>query len=189
MSPTMPPDQDRPPVWSRQQARTFLLATLTVSVPTWTIAFNFGVYQDIFFEHTMYIWVASFTTLVASFFIPHKQSPIDAPGKIVLALPTIAVLLNVAYETQGLTALLDILILSLQVVILLVCLPFIFQMIASFANPELVEVGKRRLTIPLGVVVIIVGVLGYLVGTNHAWFMTCHDFEVSGNMVPTNCRR
>jgi hypothetical protein len=36
-------------------------------------------------------------------------------------------------------------------------------------------------------VIAIVGVLSYIVGTQHAHFLTCEEFTISGNAQPDGC--
>ena len=171
------------------QAKTFMLAVLTVSVPTWTVAFNLGVYGEVFFEHTVYILVASLVLLLAQLFVPQERSPIKGEARFVLALPVVWAILSIVNSQIMGVDVFETILFWFGLVAIILCLPYIFYILSAFTNPEVIEVARYKLTLPLLIIVVVIGITGYLVGDHNAIFMTCFDFEVSGNMVPDNCRR
>ena len=60
-----------------QEARAFVLSSIAISSGVFGIAFWYGVFGTVFFEHLFYVWVASTVALISSLFVP----PLDAlPG-------------------------------------------------------------------------------------------------------------
>jgi hypothetical protein len=55
--------------------------------------------------------------------------------------------------------------------------------------PEVVAVRGRRQTLNLLMLTLIISVASFAIGYRNDLFMTCEDFKVSGNDLPTNCRK
>ena len=58
---------------SPQEARAFMLSSIAISTGIFGIAFWYGVFGTVFFDHVFYVWVAATVALVASLFVP----PVD----------------------------------------------------------------------------------------------------------------
>ena len=65
---------DTPIRISDQESRAFVLSAIALSTGVFNIAFWYGVFETVFFEHLFYIWVASSVALAASVLVP----PVDA---------------------------------------------------------------------------------------------------------------
>ena len=59
---------------SEQEAKAFMLSAIALAAGIFNIAFWYGVFETIFFEHLFYVWVAATVALTASMLVP----PVDA---------------------------------------------------------------------------------------------------------------
>jgi len=170
------------------EIRTFFVAAIAIALTVFNIGFNLGVYGEVFFEHFFAIWVAASAVLIADFFIHDDHSPLKLRGKILMGLPTIGIVLTVALISIDNDPIFDDIVELLAAFIALVTLPYTIYVIALITNPEIVTMTNQRLVTGLLMVAVIMSIAGYVIGYNHPAVLTCEDFEVSGNDVPTNCR-
>lgn len=70
----------------------------------------------------------------------------------------------------------------------LACFPYVIYMALAIAYPDLLKMRKKGPAIGVIVVVLFMGAARYIAGSNHAYLLTCEDFEISGNHVPADCR-
>ena len=67
--------------FSDQEARAFVLSATALSTSVFNIAFWYGVFKTVFFEHLFYIWVTSSVALAASMLVPPLNArPRLSPG-------------------------------------------------------------------------------------------------------------
>jgi hypothetical protein len=59
--------------------------------------------------------------------------------------------------------------------------------LGAFAYPDLLKITQCKPKIAIAAIVVSLALAGFLVGRNHSHFLTCKDFELSGNFVPPNC--
>jgi len=69
--------------------RTYLLAVVGLSTVLWDLGFNLGAFGTIFFEKLFFVWVACTTILIGSLFVPRTKRPFGPFGAVVMALPTL----------------------------------------------------------------------------------------------------
>ncbi|MEH1970308.1 MULTISPECIES: hypothetical protein [unclassified Nostoc] len=168
--------------------KSFLLAAITLSLSTWDLSFNLGAFKVIFFEKIFLIWVASSATLLACLLLPRNHSPIKWPGLLLMSIPTLWFILPfVPFQEISTTgALRKIVSLGLGIVVYLICLPYTLYMVFAIINQDIVQLSKK-LIIKLITILLIIGYIGYFVGSHNYLFLSCFDFKVSGNDLPTNC--
>ena len=175
------------------ETRAFMLSTIAISTSVFSIAFFYGVFGTVFFEHLFYVWVASTVAMVASLFVP----PVDGlpalvswRGRFVLLLPSVLMAWLFLSESPSL----DIASTGwfewgLALVVVGLSLPYLLLVLIIVAIPDVEQLKQPKLkTAILGICLATV-VAGYVIGTHHYRFITCHDFEVSGNFVPDNCHQ
>jgi hypothetical protein len=174
------------PLHVQKEARQFVLTTVGACVAVWGVAFELGVWGEIFYSRLFNIWVISLAVLLAIWFLPSDQASVTWGGKLAIAFPTIWLLLTflndqtVQITTFGWIGFLAGLVISV------LCLPYFIYVLVSLLQEETLSMkpGLIRLMI---VIVFIVGVAGYVIGKNNRFFMTCDNFEIHGDFVPDNC--
>lgn len=177
---------------SSQEARAFMLSSIAISSGVFGIAFWYGVFGTVFFEHLFYVWVAATVALTASLFVP----PVDAlpsfmswHGRFVLALPTLWLIMSVTDGAQDLNlANVGWAEWILTIAILALTLPYLMYVLVMVAVPDIETLQHPKLRIAIWSIALAVALSGYLIGTHHPRFLTCFDFKVSGSDVPNNCQ-
>ena len=163
-------------------------ATLLIAVPAATVAFslafNLGAFDEIFFDVILSVWVISTLVLVFSF-LSKRLPPQYWGGRIVLLLPTLWLVLAFV-ENPEKEGFLEKTLFPTSLVVTLICLPFITWILVSAINPDFVELPMRNRWI-VGITVVVFAVAGYAFGARNDWFLNCADFKVSGNDLPENC--
>lgn len=177
---------------SAEESRAFVLSSIAISTGLFSIAFYYGVFGTIFFDHLFYVWVASTVALIASLFVP----PVDAlpafiswRGRFVLILPTAFLIWlyfnDGAKMNVGSGGWVDWV---LALAIMGLTLPYLIFVLVLVAVPDVERLTHPVLRPAILAIAIMVVLSGYAIGRNHDHFITCFDFEVSGNYVPNNCR-
>lgn len=179
------------PSVTSEESRAFVLSSIAISTGLFSISFYYGVYGTVFFDHLFYVWVASSVALLASLFVP----PVDAlpafiswRGRFVLILPTF--FLAWLYFNNGATmnistgGWIDWL---LALAIMGLTLPYLIFVLVMVAVPDVERLTNPTLRMAILAIALLVVVSGYAIGRNHHHFVSCFDFEVSGNFVPKNC--
>lgn len=178
---------------SSEESRAFVLSAIAISTGVFGIAFFYGVFGTVFFEHLFYVWVASTVALVASLFVP----PVDAlpafiswRGRFVLILPTIFLFWLYFDQSPSMNVAMSgwiewILIVS----IMGLTLPYLVFVLIMVAVPDVERLTTPTLRFAIIVIAGTVVLSGFAIGRNHNHFITCYDFEISGNYVPKNCRK
>ncbi|MEL6619079.1 MAG: hypothetical protein AAFY39_05795 [Pseudomonadota bacterium] len=173
------------------EARAFMLSSIAISTSVFSIAFFYGVFGTIFFEHLFYVWVASTVAMIASLFVP----PVDGlpalvswRGRFVLLLPTLLMAWLFFSENPSM----DIASTgwfewALALVVVGLSLPYLLLVLIIVAIPDVDQLKQPKLKAAILAMCLATVGMGYLIGTYHYRFITCHDFEVSGNFVPDNC--
>lgn len=173
------------------ETRAFMLSAIAISTSVFSIAFFYGVFGTIFFEHVFYVWVASTVAMAASLFVP----PVDGlpaliswRGRFVLILPSVLMgWLYFSKDPSLVVASTGWLEWALALVVTGLTLPYLLLVLIIVAIPDIDQLKQPKLKAAiLGICLATVGA-GYLIGTHHDRFITCHDFAVSGNFVPANC--
>ncbi len=169
------------------QAKAFLLSAIALSPFVWHIAFNFAVYNTIFYSEIFSIWAASLAALLSSLFLPkmkHELFLFSWTGRIFLALPTVLVGMEVLfYGTDDF----ELTRIVLSVAVALLSLPYILYFVIVALVPGTERLNSTRLRFGLFFIALCVGTLAFVVGKNHQLILSCSNFEVAGAKVPDNC--
>lgn len=67
------------------------------------------------------------------------------------------------------------------------CFPYVAYVITSLIYPDFTKMDGAKPKIGISLVIGIMVLVGFLVGSHHGSFLTCEDFEVSGQHVPADC--
>lgn len=175
------------------EIRAFMLSSIAIATSVFGIAFFYGVFGTIFFENLFYVWVASTVAMIASLFVP----PVDGlpalvswRGRFVLLLPTVLMFWLFFSDNPSL----DIASSgwfewALAIVVVGLSLPYLLLVLIIVAIPDVEQLKQPKLKAVILLVCLTTVAAGYFIGTHHNKFITCHDFEISGNFVPENCHR
>lgn len=175
---------------SGSDAKIFVLAAIAMSTAVWEITFNLGVFSTIFFEHGFTIWVASTAAFLASLFVnrPNDEPLLSWRGRFVMLIPTAWLFMILISEPQAQDQAATGLVFWVTIAVVLVALPYVLYVIVLVITPDLVDLKDRRLSLALAGIVLFIGVTGYSVGAQNELFLTCYDFQVSGNDLPQRCK-
>ena len=77
-------------------------------------------------------------------------------------------------------------VLGFSITVTVICLPLIAWILISAINPEFVDLPRPNRIAVLGAVISF-ALIGYALGARNDLFLTCKDFKVSGNDLPSNC--
>ena len=172
------------------EARVFVLAAVAISLSVWEIAFTLGTFETVFFDKIFAVWVASSAALLASFFIPAPEGRTNLVawrGRAVLFLPSSWVAVELTMFGSLVGPGIDAASVLIGAASILLALPYTLYILVVTIVPDVDNLRSPRLVAALVGIVLTVAGMGYAVGRNHQVFLTCRDFVVSGNDVPTNC--
>ena len=71
----------------------------------------------------------------------------------------------------------------------LICFPYVAFVIVSVLYPEFTQIQERGAKYGVILIIVLMTLVGFLIGSNHYRFLTCEDFAISGQAVPDNCSR
>jgi len=171
--------------------RTYLLTVVGLSTILWDLGFNLGAFGAIFFDKLFFVWVACTTILIGSLFVPSKKRPFGPFGAVVLALPTIWLIMQVWENVSPIKTKIvdiDVVILLIAIVVSTLSLPYVARILISVTVSESLSIQSRKLQMAVITIAMVAGLTGFFVGANNYLFLTCQDFKVSGNDLPANCR-
>lgn len=175
------------PLSAAAAGRTLAFAATGLSLLVWPLGFNLGAFDVVFYEDIFNIVVAATVALLASFIVPTRDPRRSGLRRLVLAGPAVWLSAAVLLTDSVGEAAADPLLGTVGVVVMTVSLPYGLMVLAGSLSPELRDVRGRRSVGALAGTVLVVGVAGFLVGRHNDRFLTCEDFKVSGNDLPSNC--
>ncbi|MBP2386331.1 hypothetical protein [Paeniglutamicibacter kerguelensis] len=143
-----------------------------------------GAWGKLFFEQILTVWVAATAALLIVIFRRDGER-YRMRRAIALLLPSLWLVLAFAGKADG--SPLDVMREVLGSAIAVVGIPATMWVLARIIWPELgvgLSLARRVLVIAS---VLFIAVSAYLLGVNHAAFLTCEDFTVSGNSEPRGC--
>ena len=162
------------------------VVTIGIAIAAWWPAFTLGAWGELFFDQILTLWAASTAAFV---FVLVERRPVG--GRLVraflLLMPSVWILLNflINDEAQDVaTAIVDL----LAVVAVFLGLIFTVFVLVRIMWPDLGGQLSRRTRWLVVLVVAGITVVSFLLGLNNSRFMTCQDFEISGNSRPPTCQ-
>jgi len=170
---------------SGAEAKVFVISAIALSATVANAAFWYGVFGKIFFTHLLYVWIAATAALLASLFIPQMETPLlKLPwrGRFILALPTVWLVLAAfidveAYRPNSLGTL------ALWLVTLasaFLTLPYLLYVVIVAVVPDIDRLTHTKLRVALLGIVLVMGVAGFVIGTNHPRFLTLRTSRSEG---------
>jgi hypothetical protein len=147
-------------------------------------AFTLGVYGVIFFEQHLALWAAA-TSVFLALGLSNGPRVWLRPQALALLLPSLWVLLAWILPVGGTSGIYQVLF-WLGVVITVVGLPALAAVMVRLLIPGAERLRGRR---ALGAVIVVslMMLVSFGLGTQHPRILTCEDFTVSGNFAPESC--
>lgn len=167
----------------------FFVSLVALSLGGWKFGFYLGAYDTIFFHYVFSVWFISLAFVLAFFFLPKAERPFDTSALIPLAMPTLWLIIEITKAVMPDSVFIYYTSLLFGIITLCFCVPYIVYLLISITQSEALNIQPKNLLWYLVLTVIIIFSSAYLVGKNHRLFLTCHDFEISGEAVPSNCWR
>ncbi|WP_433517471.1 hypothetical protein ACQP2T_19200 [Nonomuraea sp. CA-143628] len=147
----------------------------------WWPAFTLGAYGAIFFDAVMGIWAVAAAMLLSGLLLRSRRA-LPWAGWVALALPSTWIALAVLTpRTHGFRYLH-----YFEVVLTLAGAPALAWLMTRILLPEYAGLPALHRLRAIAVI-IVVGVLAFLLGKFNYLFLTCADFDVSGNNTPPGC--
>lgn len=168
--------------FSSEEAGTFFLASIGLTLVSWRISFTLGTYGEVFYTDFLSIWFVSLATLAASFIVGktvHGMRYLNWWSKLLLSLPTVVMTSAIWSNNPGALPCLSLLLLP--------AIRYIAYILVSVTVPEAAELHSKQLIRWLVAIVVTVNVTSFSVGKYNFAFMTRDDFSVAGARSPENC--
>jgi hypothetical protein len=164
--------------------RRVVATAVAASAIGWWPAFTLGVYGVIFFEQHLALWAAATSSFLAVCLVGGRAAW-RRPVTYALLLPSFWLLLVWLRPVTAGTSYDEMLFWG-GLVITLLGMPVLAAFMVRLLLPE-----SRRLHRPQALLVMLVVVLvmlaSYGIGTQHPHMLSCDDFTISGNFAPSNC--
>ena len=68
-------------------------------------------------------------------------------------------------------------------------LPYLLYVIVAAVVPDIDRLKHTKLRVALLGIILVTAIAGFVIGKSHPLFLTCENFKVGGNDMPTNCRK
>ena len=167
----------------------FFIAAIATAPPTWTIAFNFGAFNTVFYGHLFTIWAASIAMFLAGLVLSTKknsQMPFSWWSALLLILPSIWMVFDVLAigSSSGFVTAVSVLF---MVLVVFLSVPFIVYFLVMAVVPGVEQISSKKLQFGLVGIILVIGLSGFTAGRNNFLLMTCEDFNVAGDTEPANC--
>jgi len=174
--------KDSQPVAAAKDRATLLIAAGSATV-AFTIGFNYGAFDAVFFTDVFRVWVIATVVFLGSLISP--LPPNTWPRRLVLLVPSLWLI--VAWVDNNLdVANSDKLLTAVTFVVTFIALPFVGWFLVTAINTDFVDLPRSHKGVVLGTIAAFL-LVGALLGARNDVLLTCDDFKVSGNDLPENC--
>ena len=167
--------------------RSIILIAVAAAYFAWDIGFEYGVYGLLFFDKVFAAWSISLAMLIIFIIIPKKMLSVPPSLWAATAIPTLWLCIALANRAAPDEILFRHALTVLGFLAVLACFPYVAYVIVSVLYPEFTQMKKTGPKLGIVLIIFIMTFAGYLIGSNHDRFLTCEDFELSGQFVPDKC--
>lgn len=167
--------------------RAFILITVAIAFPAWDFGFELGAFGQLFFEKVFVAWSISTALLLVLVFIPKDKLEVPRLAWFATAIPSLWLVLALTIHAAPDVRLLGQALTVTGFIAYVACFPYVVYMAVSIAYPDLLKIRRRAPQVAIGAIILGLVLTGFVVGRNHPHFLTCEDFDISGNFVPENC--
>ena len=152
----------------------------------WWPAFTLGVYGVISFEQHLALWAAATSSFLAVWLMGGRAA-LHRPVTYALLLPSLWLLLVWLLPVTAGTSY-DTLLFWGGLVITLLGMPVLAAFMVRLLLPQARNINRPQ-ALKVMIVVVLVMVASFGIGTLHPHMLSCDDFTISGNSAPPNCTR
>ncbi|MFD7626549.1 hypothetical protein ACFV7Q_10980 [Streptomyces sp. NPDC059851] len=147
----------------------------------WWPAFTLGAYNAVFFTNVLALWAVA-TAVLLSGVVLRNRGALPWGGWIALLLPSVWILLAIVTpKAHGFPYLHYI-----EALLTLVGAPMLTWLLSRILVPDYAALPVFQRLVAVAAT-LAVGVLAFLLGKFNYLFLTCADFDVSGNNSPAHC--
>ncbi|MFF1835387.1 hypothetical protein ACFVXE_14430 [Streptomyces sp. NPDC058231] len=155
------------------------------ALAVWEPAFTLGAYNVIFYYQMLTLWAVSTAVMLTALLMRERGPRHGWAYWTCLALPTVwLVIAAVVPRSHSWTGQALFLAGGVFSVVGTPLLAWVLLQLLLFGESEL-SARQRRTVI---FVLVAIGGLAYMLGKLNHVFLTCGDFDISGNSVPSGCR-
>lgn len=163
------------------------VATVTVALIAWKIAFNLGAYGEVFYEDVFGFVVASTVGLVIATVVSPRDQRARWFTMGALVSPVLWFALAAILFDSTAAAASDPVFGVLALGIVVVAVPTGLKLLLDLFTPDLTSLHHTRALGFATLTIVVVAAAGFAVGANNDAFLTCDDFKVAGSDTPSNC--
>ncbi|MDX2391572.1 hypothetical protein NJL88_16255 [Streptomyces sp. DK15] len=156
-------------------------ASVAGTLIIWWPAFTLGAYGAIYFNTLMTIWAVA-TTVLFSGALLRSRGAIPWGGWIALLLPSTWIVLAIVLPRDGGFSFIR----YFEAALTLIAAPMLAWMLSKILVADYATLPWSHRLAAVGAT-IAVGILAYLLGEFNYLFLTCEDFNASGNRIPADC--
>ena len=167
--------------------RAFILITVAIAYPAWDFGFEIGAFGHLFYEKVFVAWSVSTAMFVILLLVPKEKLKVPQLAWYATAIPSLWLVLALTIRAAPDVKLLGHALTAVGFVAYVACFPYVIYMAVSIAYPDLLRLKRLRPKIAVSAIIVGFVVAGFVAGKNYRHFLTCDDFEISGNFVPENC--
>ncbi len=167
--------------------RAIILISVAAAFFAWDVGFEFGAHGRIFFEKVFAAWSISLALLIIFIIIPKRLLRVPPTLWVATAIPTLWLCIALINRAAPDEILFRHVMTVLGFLAVLTCFPYVAYVIVSVLYPEFTKMREPGPKIGVVLIIVLMTMAGYLIGSNHYRFLTCEDFEISGQSVPSNC--
>jgi hypothetical protein len=162
------------------RVRTFVLVATPAALVARQVGFEQGAFDVIAYQRIFAVLVVSTVVLIATFIAPDSGFATSMWSRLVLSLPLAYLAADVALPT-GSTFVAKVLGGTI-----LLTFPYVVWVAARLMGFKFFALSLRE-QLAAASLVVLIGTLGWYVGTNNSHFLTCRDFDRMGDFQPANC--
>jgi hypothetical protein len=168
--------------------RSFLVCIITLAYPIWQAGFEIGVYGELFYERKFVAWVLVTAAFFGFGFLPRQMLPFPRAYLLILLVPSVWMVARLVLIHTFSTDFLFPVLFALTLVSYLFCLPFSIYLLLQLVNPEMLRIRNPQALMGLIAICVAFFAIGFGMGSNHERFVSCSEFEISGNDLPPACK-
>ena len=164
----------------RSAARGFVVAAIPGALISWNVGFELGAFDVVSYRRVFSVFVVCAVVLVATFVWPADGVARSWWSRLILALPFVYIVSDALLLTDSVA------VRNVLTAALVLTLPYAVWVIGRLLGSDLFLLSRRERAATL-IVVLLVGLMGFYVGTANERFLTCRDFERMGDYIPEDC--
>ena len=160
--------------------RTFLLVTVAGALTAFDVGFELGAFDNVAYNRIFAALVISSVVFVATLVANDESFSTSNWSRAILGLPLIYVLADMAWLTLSQT------IVDILSIAILLTFPYALYVSAKLMRIDFFQLDRNEQKVA-GATIAALFLIGLYVGSAHERFLTCNDFERSGDFVPADC--